>query len=35
MKIFKIALGLAIIGLTFNSCTENFEELNTQPKALR
>lgn len=34
MKIFKIALGLAIIGLTFNSCTENFEELNTQPNAL-
>lgn len=34
MKIFKIALGLAIIALAFNACTENFEELNTQPNAL-
>lgn len=34
MKIFKIALGSFIIGMTFNSCTENFEELNTQPNVL-
>lgn len=34
MKIFKIALGVSIIGMTFNSCTENFEELNTRPDAL-
>lgn len=34
MKIFKIALGLAVAGLTLNSCTENFQELNTRPDAL-
>src|SRR5688500_11505493 len=34
MKIFKIALGLAIIALTFNACTDNFEVLNAQPNAL-
>lgn len=34
MKIFKIALGLSIVAMAFNSCTENFEELNTQPNVL-
>lgn len=34
MKIYKIALGISISALTLGSCTENFEELNTQPNAL-
>jgi hypothetical protein len=34
MKIFNTALGLSIIAMAFNSCTENFEELNTQPNAI-
>ena len=35
MKILnKIALGVSVLGMTFSSCTENFEELNTQPNAL-
>lgn len=34
MKIHKIALGLSLTALTLGSCTENFEELNTQPDAL-
>jgi hypothetical protein len=34
MKIFKIALGLSIVAMAFSSCTEKFEELNTQPNAL-
>ena len=34
MKFLKIAFGLAIVSLTFNGCTENFEELNTRPDAL-
>lgn len=34
MKISKIILGLSLTALTFNACTENFEELNTQPNAI-
>ncbi|MGC1243672.1 MAG: SusD/RagB family nutrient-binding outer membrane lipoprotein, partial [Chryseosolibacter sp.] len=34
MKIFRISLGLLIISLVLNGCTEKFEELNTQPDAL-
>ncbi|MEX2512235.1 MAG: SusD/RagB family nutrient-binding outer membrane lipoprotein [Cyclobacteriaceae bacterium] len=34
IKIAKIAIGFSLLGLTFGACTENFEELNTQPNAI-
>lgn len=34
IKISKIAMGLSLTALSFGACTENFEELNTQPNAL-
>lgn len=34
MKIFKIAFGLVMVSLIFNSCTDKFEELNTRPNTI-
>ncbi|MDN3687787.1 SusD/RagB family nutrient-binding outer membrane lipoprotein [Cyclobacterium jeungdonense] len=34
IKISNIAMGLSLTALTFGACTENFEELNTQPNAI-
>ena len=34
MKISKIAMGLSLAALSLGACTENFEELNTQPNAI-
>src|SRR5688500_7541680 len=34
MKILRISLGLAFVSLLFNGCTEDFDQLNTQPDAI-